>query len=272
MAAISRARGRRVSVGGARTSVPTVRRCGGQGVMGWCRSAKSSRRRIGSLFGQHLRYTRPCHPGNTGKRTLDDINRQKRTEPIVRHRTSAACPWKLCSCVQVFGSQNLTLPIESPDTMVPSLDRGVRMASKDTKGFTHPRTPTAHTNVRSPRTLSVPIRSSTRPVAKSNFRMLLSEPPVTSHDSDHSSSSSSESASTPAFCAFFVRGTGGPHAMLRIRLFTRSKRRRCVSWSYSRDRSRTEPSSHPSARIVDAALGEMDQMGPPCELRVRWAK
>ena len=84
-----------------------------------------------------------------------------------------------------------------------------------------------------------------------------------------SSSSSSESESGSVVCVLVCRGTGGPHAMLSIRLLTRSSRRRWVSSSYCMFTSRTEPSSQPSARIVEAGLGEMDQMGPPCELIVR---
>lgn len=39
----------------------------------------------------------------------------------VRQSTSAACPWKLCNWVHVLESQNFTMPMESPDTIVPSL-------------------------------------------------------------------------------------------------------------------------------------------------------
>ena len=44
-----------------------------------------------------------------------------RTGPMARHSTSAPCARKLCSCVHVRASQNVTVPSESPDTIVPSL-------------------------------------------------------------------------------------------------------------------------------------------------------
>ena len=130
---------------------------------------------------------------------------------------------------------------------------------------TYPSTPTAQTNVRSPRILSVPILSPTRPVAKSHLRKLLSEHPATTHESDHSSSPSSSEPSV----SFVSLGTGGPQARLSILLFTRSSRRRWVSVSCSSDSNRTAPSSQPIARMVDAGLGDIHQMDPPCDGMVR---
>jgi len=43
------------------------------------------------------------------------------TGPMVIHSTSAPCAWKEDNCVQVRESQNLTMPSESPETIVPSL-------------------------------------------------------------------------------------------------------------------------------------------------------
>lgn len=128
----------------------------------------------------------------------------------------------------------------------------------------YPRTPTVHTRVRSPLILSVPIRFITRPVVTSHFRRLLSEPPVTNHESlQFSSSSSSELPSLTS--VFWCRGTGGPQAMLNIRHFTRSNRRRWVKVSFAMDNRRTVPSSQPSARELEDGLAAIDQIEPPCE-------
>lgn len=161
------------------------------------------------------------------------------------------------------------MPIESPDKMVPSLGRyfssAVNIETRMTVNY--PSTPTAHTSVRSPRILSVPILSSTRPVVISHFLRLESEHPATSHESFQSSSSSSSSSEFSAssfFLSFAVsRGTGGPQAMLKMRLFTLSRRRRWVKVSCSNVSNLTEPSSQPRARRVDAGFGQTDQIEPP---------
>ena len=57
----------------------------------------------------------------SGRYDITRISRLLLTGPMVKQRTSAACPWKLCNWVQVTESQNLTIPMESPDTIVPSL-------------------------------------------------------------------------------------------------------------------------------------------------------
>lgn len=142
--------------------------------------------------------------------------------------------------------------------------------------FTHPSVCTAQTNVLSPLILSVPILSVTLPLAASHFRTLLSEHPATTHESFHSSSSSSSSLSLlspPAFSALGALsfGTGGPQAILKILLLTRSSLRRCVSVSCSRERRRTAPSSQPMARRVEAGLGVIHHIEPPCEGRVLYA-
>lgn len=139
--------------------------------------------------------------------------------------------------------------------------------SRKANGKNHPKTPTVQTSVRSPRILSVLILSSVRPVAISHFLRLLSDPPVTNHESAHSNSSSSSlSLSDPAFEAVVRRTIGGPHAMLRSRHFTRSNLRWCSRVLWRRDISRTDPSSHPRASIVDAGLAAIDQIAPPWEL------
>ena len=143
-------------------------------------------------------------------------------------------------------------------------DEVVRMAG------THPSTPTAQTSVRSPLCLSVLIRSPMRPLATSHLRRLLSEHPATIHKSDHSSSSSSSELSASFIASPFVSfGIGGPHARLRIRLLARSSLLKWVSVSCSSDSNRTAPSSQPMARIVDAGLGAIHQIDPPCDGRVR---
>lgn len=175
---------------------------------------------------------------------------------------------QLCTCPRVPKLHNAHR-IPGHDGAISARDPVNHPSARKQLSLTYPNTPTAQTRVRSPRILSVPIRSSERPVEKSHFLRLLSEQPVTSQESVHSSSSSSESDSSPAACVFVCRGTGGPHAMLSIRLLTLSRRRRWLSSSYWSETSRTEPSSQPSARRVEAGLGEMDHMGPPCELSVR---
>jgi hypothetical protein len=133
--------------------------------------------------------------------------------------------------------------------------------------------PTAQTSVLSPLILSVPILSVTRPLAAFHLRRLLSEHPATIHSSFHSSSSSSSSSSDPpSFAGRSCFGTGGPHAILKILLFTRSSRRKCVRPSYSREINRTAPSSHPMARIVDAGFGFIHHIEPPCEGIVLYAR
>lgn len=129
---------------------------------------------------------------------------------------------------------------------------------------TYPSTPTVQTSVLSPFTFSVPMRSTTRPVATSHFRRLLSEHPVTSHESSHSSSSSSLVSS---FCKFSLdrEGRGGPQATLRILPFTRSNFRLLVRVSESSEINLTVPSSQPRATRVDAGLTAMHQIEPPCE-------
>ena len=166
------------------------------------------------------------------------------------------------------------MPNESPETIVPSLIEkyeGLRHRINK-ENTTNPRTPTVHTRVRSPRILPTPIRSITLPDATSHFRKLVSEPPVTSHESNHSSSSSSLSlplSSSPARTEEEVlpegRGTGGPHAMLRTLHFTLSNRREWVNVSFATERIRTVPSSQPSAREVHEGFAAMDQIEPPWE-------
>lgn len=131
--------------------------------------------------------------------------------------------------MHVLESQNFTMPMESPDTIVPSLETyGCEQSSSAVTPtvIAYPSTPTAQTKVRSPRILSAPIRSSARPDEKSHFRKLLSEHPVTSQESDQFSSESSDSESAFAVEACVCRGTGGPQAILRMRLLTLSRRRR----------------------------------------------
>lgn len=135
---------------------------------------------------------------------------------------------------------------------------------------THPNTPTVQTNVLSPLFLSTLILSSTLPLTTSHFLRLLSEHPATNHESDQSFVTSSSSSESSMFLVLGLfeevsRGTGGAHARLRIRLLTRSKRRRWVRESSSSERRWIEPSSQPRARTVDAGFGAMDQMEPPWE-------
>src|SRR5712671_6990433 len=98
---------------------------------------------------------------------------------------------------------------------------------------THPRTPTVQTRVLSPLILSVPILSRTFPEETSHFLRLLSEHPATTQESFHSSSSSSLLSESPSLRIFevrnppFRRGNGGPQARDKMRLFERSRRRRC---------------------------------------------
>ena len=159
-----------------------------------------------------------------------------------RQRTSAPCAWKVLSCVQVLGSQNLTIPMESPEMIVPSL----RMLSTIPMGLssvrlTHPRTQTDHTSVLSPRALSVVSLFVILPVEKSHFRILLSAHPVTSQPSDQSSwfsssELSSESGLIPAD-GRLLREIGGPQAMLRRRDPTFPSLRRWERPSCSADNS-----------------------------------
>lgn len=131
---------------------------------------------------------------------------------------------------------------------------------------TYPNVPTAQTNVLSPFILSVPILSVSRPLAESHLRRLLSEQPATSHESFQSSSSSSESSESSPSVFEAVRsclGIGGPQAILSILLFARSRRRKWVRVSFSREIRRTAPSSQPMARIVEAGLGVMHHIEPP---------
>jgi hypothetical protein len=142
-----------------------------------------------------------------------------------RQRTSAPWAWKVPICVQVLESQNLTIPMESPETIVPSLrTSSVIPIDPQSVRLTYPNTQTHHTSVLSPRILSVVSLFVTLPVAKSHFRILLSAQPVTSQLSDQSSSfSSSELPSDSGACSAegrLFRGTGGPQAMLRRRDFT----------------------------------------------------
>src|SRR6266851_4402825 len=96
--------------------------------------------------------------------------------------------------------------------------------------YTHPKTLTVQTSVLSPRILSVPILSRILPEETSHFLRLLSEHPATIHESCHTSSSSSllspssrrAEARSPPSC-----GNGGPQARAKMRLFERSRRRRC---------------------------------------------
>ena len=114
----------------------------------------------------------------------------------------------------------------------------------------------------------MPILSRILPERTSHFLRLLSEHPATIQESCHSSSSSSLLSSWP-----WVVGTrplrsrkeGGPQAKVRMRLFDRSRRRRCRRVSYSKDKRCMEPSSHPSARIDDVGFAAMDQIEPPCD-------
>jgi hypothetical protein len=136
---------------------------------------------------------------------------------------------------------------------------------------TDPITPTVHTKVRSPRILSVPILSMTRPVETSHFLTLLSEPPVTNQVSTQSSSSSSSSLELFSFLVVASRfltgrGAGGPHAMLKSLHFTRSNRRKWDRVSLASDKSRTVPSSQPRASKLEAGLAAMHQIEPPWEL------
>ena len=88
---------------------------------------------------------------------------------------------------------------------------------------------------------------------------------MTSQESHHSSSSSSSLDSASEFIFFFVLllgGTGGPHAILRIRHFTLSKRREWVKVSFAMEIIRTVPSSHPSASEEDEGLGATDHIDP----------
>ena len=169
--------------------------------------------------------------------------------------------------MHVLESQNLTIPNESPEIIVPSLLNKNWFNYRpggEKRYHTNPRTPTVQTNVRSPRILLVPILSIIRPVATSHFRRLLSEQPVTNQESLHSSSSSSSlNSATLGSKSFFVLLFGGPHAILSIRHFTLSKRRKWVKVSFAVERIRTVPSSHPSAREEDDGLGAMDHMDPP---------
>ena len=143
--------------------------------------------------------------------------------------------------------------------------------------YTHPRVCTAQTNVLSPLILSVPILSVTLPLATSHFLKLLSEHPATIHESFHSSSSSSSLSSSsdfpPPLAVFRVLclGMGGPQAILRILLFTTSSRRKWVRVPCSSESKRTAPSSQPMARSVDAGLGVMHHIEPPCEGRVLYS-
>jgi hypothetical protein len=136
----------------------------------------------------------------------------------------------------------------------------------------YPSTPTVHTNVRSPLTLSAAILWVTRPVLMSHLRNALSDPPVISHSSVHSWSPSSSlpSVSSAFLEALGVGGVGGPHAMLNKRHLTLSNRRECDKVSCSSDKSRTDPSSQPSAREVEAGLTAKDQIAPPWELIERY--
>jgi len=164
----------------------------------------------------------------------------------------------------------LTIPIESPETIVPSLRTlGVISMGPVKCATIYPSTQTDHTSVLSPRVLSVVSLFVTLPVAKSHFRILLSAHPVTSQSSDQSSSfSSSELSSDSGVIPAEVRGIGGPQAMLSRRDLTFPSLRRCERPSCSVDNSWIEPSSHPRAIIVDLGFAETDQMAPPLEFIV----
>lgn len=102
-----------------------------------------------------------------------------------RHRTSALCAWNESNWVQVLESQNLTIPMESPETIVPSLPiPSVTSINSSSTRLTYPNTQTDHTSVLSPRVLSIVSLFVILPVVESHLRMLLSAQPVTSQPSD----------------------------------------------------------------------------------------
>lgn len=181
--------------------------------------------------------------------------------------------------MQVLESQNFTIPIESPETIVPSLRKSsVNSVNPWSVRTVYPNTQTDQTRVLSARVLSVVSLFVTLPVAKSHFRTLLSAQPVTSHPSVQPTSCSSSEPSSDSVVASeegrlpLSGGTGGPHAILRRRVFTFPSLRRWERPSFSVDNNWIEPSSHPRARIVDLGFAERDQIAPPLEFIVLFVR